>query len=428
MTMVKHTQRMRKGCDKCGQPAWWFHDTSRSGYKRRCVNGSEACKAHGLDGQFVSWVLCDADGTRHVCSVTPTPKPFDYCQFCKDYGHTAAMCPTRREETPKPVAETPKAPARDASGTVDESAVKDLLAILSRLGGTVNPDQVREIVKQEMANLILPTRVEIKSPDGTVKPIEGAVHRVLPEVLTMLQAGENVWLTGPAGTGKSTIAHQCADALGVPFDSISLTVTTPVSEIVGYRDANGTYQDSAFYRVYALCDECGPDDCRHGLNGGLFLFDEMDNGSPNTVGKGNEAMANGSMSFPHKRVARHPRSYIVAAANTFGTGPDRQYVGRCQLDAATLDRFATVTVPIDEALETQVAHAQGADRDQVDALLYKVRRLRAKAEELRMNVVISPRASIFGAKLLAQGVSMDRVTDVRIRKGISDQDWARLNS
>jgi hypothetical protein len=46
----------------------------------------------------------------------------------------------------------------------------------------------------------------------------------------------------------------------------------------------------------------------------------------------------------------------IAAANTFGRGADRQYVGRSELDESTLDRFRIGTVPMDydERLERQL--------------------------------------------------------------------------
>lgn len=434
MTLVKHSQRtVRKPCARCGATdLYWFHDTDQSGF-RICEPGSDECRAHGLEGRRVSFVLGNRDGTRHECSVAPRPS------VCLDCGETFPSLKARLEhyktvhvdgttpeapsealvESPKPT-ETPK------GATVDDKAVRDLLEILGRLGGSVDPETVRAIVRDEIAAATLPTMVEVRSPDGSIKPMSG-VHKVFPQVLAMLQA-DNVWLTGPAGTGKSTIARQCAEALGVPFGFISLTQTTPISEIVGYRDANGNYQDTAFYRCYALCEECGPDGCSHGLNGGVFLWDEMDSAAANTVGKVNEALANGSMAFPHRMVKRHPRNYQVAAGNTYGTGPDRQYVGRTQLDAATLDRFGQVFVPIDEALEESAAYAQCEDRDRVFALISKVRALRVKAESLKMNVIFSPRATIQGAKLLQAGLTHDQVILARVRKGLSDQDWSRLNS
>ncbi|MCH7728630.1 MAG: hypothetical protein IH991_19420, partial [Planctomycetes bacterium] len=62
----------------------------------------------------------------------------------------------------------------------------------------------------------------------------------------------------------------------------------------------------------------------------------------------NAALANGHLRLPDgTTVDRHADFVCAAAANTFGTGADRQYVGRNQLDAATLDRFAACRLAFD---------------------------------------------------------------------------------
>jgi cobaltochelatase CobS len=85
----------------------------------------------------------------------------------------------------------------------------------------------------------------------------------------------------------------------------------------------------------------------------------------------------------------------IAAGNTFGRGASREYVGRQQLDAATLDRFTVFEVDYDEALELAIA---GND----DWTRY-VQKVRKAVEREKVRAIVSPRASISGAKLLAVG-------------------------
>lgn len=411
MALIKQSERAAK-CKYCGmrgragtpEALYWFKDSET--------------------GHFV---LLHEDGHKHTETCTSSR------------SHSAPITTTsveRPASIPEPVSpfqvvrEIPGEPTIPTEPT--NGASKQLVEALRAAIGTTTVDetQVRSIIQEtygeqlqtisdfvtsKVADLNVPTRVEIfDKATGETRELEGVTHQVFPTVLKALQCGVHVWLVGPAGTGKSVIAHQCAEALQVPFGSISLTVTTPVSEIVGYRDATGTYHDTSFRRIYE--------------GGGVFLWDECDNGNANTLGKTNEALANGSMEFPDKRVPKHPDCYIIAAANTFGTGADRQYVGRMQLDAAFLDRFAAhIQVPVDEALEETVARSQGAPEYEVTALLAKVRALRLAADRMRLPVVISPRASIFGAKLIAGGFTLDQVITMTIRKGISESDWSKLN-
>jgi MoxR-like ATPase len=237
-------------------------------------------------------------------------------------------------------------------------------------------------------------------------------HQLLPELIQVLSAGLHVFLPGPAGSGKSTLAHQAADALGLPFFSVSFGPTTPTSKLFGYNDANGNHQRTPFREAYEF--------------GGIFLGDEIDNGHPGLVAELNQALANGYCAFADGMVKRHESFRMVVTGNTFGRGPDRLYVGRNILDAATLDRFVTLECPVDDGLERGVAlsFATDATRAAVDRWVTRVQRVRANVTDLKLPVVVSPRASIDGAKLLAAGVAEERVAEVKLYAGI-DADTRR---
>lgn len=318
----------------------------------------------------------------------PEPEP-------EPTGKTTSVVPTQESDS------EPDTPTYDSDGNLP------LKGEPTRTPPPIDNHLAERVLKLEETIRLLTTPPQPPMPD--------LHHKVLPTVIGVLASGDHAWLVGPAGTGKSTIGHDAARALTLQFGAISLSPNTPVSEIVGYRDANGNYQGTVFRTLYE--------------QGGLFLVDEADNGHPSTLAKVNMALSNGMMAFPDGMVTRHPDFKCVVAANTYGQGPDRQYVGRMQLDAATLDRFATVYVGVDEDLEHTVAHANHpTNPSQVDTLLTMVRRLRKRADDLNLPLMFSPRASIFGAKLLAQGFSMEDVIAMRVRKGISDTDWQKVNS
>ena len=56
-----------------------------------------------------------------------------------------------------------------------------------------------------------------------------------------------------------------------------------------------------------------------------------------------------------EEVQAHPDFRVIAAGNTFGLGANYEYVGRNQLDMASLDRFAVVRVGYDRNIELNVA-------------------------------------------------------------------------
>ena len=118
------------------------------------------------------------------------------------------------------------------------------------------------------------------------------------------------------------------------------------------------------------------------------------------------------MDFPDKRVQKHEKFYCIAAANTIGMGADRQYVGRNQLDAASLDRFVFLDWQYDENLEQELAGNK--------TWTYKVQKIRKIVNEKKIRFVVSPRASIKGAQLLAAGFSESEMEEIVLWKGMDE--------
>jgi cobaltochelatase CobS len=135
------------------------------------------------------------------------------------------------------------------------------------------------------------------------------------------------------------------------------------------------------------------------------------------------------MAFPDGMVKRHADFLAVASANTFGRGPDRKYVGRQAIDLATLDRFTVEYIDVDQALEHTLCLATGLDAARVERVLAYVRTLRTNADTHKLPVVFSPRASVGMCRLMHHaGRSVTDAIAVRVRRGMSDQDWAKVTA
>jgi hypothetical protein len=234
--------------------------------------------------------------------------------------------------------------------------------------------------------------------------IQGA-HRDLPKLVARLHAGMYVMLIGPAGTGKSYMAHDAAKALGVPCYDLSVTVQTQEWKVAGAHSAV-TFIRGTIREAYE--------------NGGVLLIDEFDNGSPNFLAGLNLLLSSDTYTFADgETVQRHPQFYVVGTANTIGEGGTAQYRARQALDAATLDRFTFMFVDIDPAIEEMLA-AQYLDDLTVRAdLLRLVRVSRQNGTDNNLRVVITPRATLDGAKMLALGEPMENVIRDRIIRGCS---------
>lgn len=251
-----------------------------------------------------------------------------------------------------------------------------------------------------------PLRIVVeKHCPSSGKPVEtfqGLAHREFPNLLAMARAKVNVLMVGPAGSGKTTGAEQLSTALGLQF-YFNGAIDSEY-KLKGFVDAQGRVIQTEFRKAFE--------------NGGVYLFDEVDASLPSATMAFNAALANGWCDFPDGRVIRHPDTVIIAAANTFLGGATFEYVGRNKQDAAFTDRFASLTWDIDEALEMALCPNKN--------WCLHVQRLRANAAKKSLKVIISPRASIFGAKLLDQGLSWEFAENSTIRKGMTADQWKSI--
>ena len=246
--------------------------------------------------------------------------------------------------------------------------------------------------------------VHVVRPSG-VKHTEDVVHENFEHLLKMVGAGINVALVGEAGSGKSTAAEQCARALGLDFYPVSFHAKMTSTDLRGYMDAKGDYNESAMYRAFKL--------------GGLLCLDEFDRSNTEVVVSLNNLLAGASYLFPNNElVKKHEDFRVVACQNTTGSGGSKQYAAAQRQDASTLNRFVTIPWDIDNAMERKVAGDT--------PITTIVQMIRSKAKELGVDVVISPRQSIHANTLVDMGYSTTQAIDYAITGMMADDVRRRL--
>ena len=335
----------------------------------------------------------------------PEPKPKTEGDFVPPFPTKEVTIPKPKEPTaPKVVADKPK------TGSLEEA----LADILSGVVGESLTEVRAEVESlREAIAKVQPKVTEIHLPSGEVKRIDGVQHSVFPEVLIGIGERSALWLVGPAGTGKSTIAEQAAQAVGLDFSAKSCSAQTTETSLVGYMSATGAYVGTEFRKRYEF--------------GGVFLLDEVDNGNPNVLTVLNSALSNSFMAFPDGMVSRHKDFVLVATANTFGNGATAEYVGRNPIDKAFVDRFSMLEVNYDPKVEeAMLASVVGLPTQTADKWLQVVRKCRQNAETYGLKVIVSPRATIHGAKWLRNSVSMQRTVEMVILKGLKADQSAKL--
>ena len=299
-------------------------------------------------------------------------------------------------------------------------AIRAAMESVAPAAAPMDEEAVRRIAADE-AGKVAPRRVVVDVVSaGTVRTVEGQ-HWLFPIACAVVSAGVPLYLCGPAGGGKSTIAHAIADSLGLPFEFQSFGPGMSEAKLLGYRDAAGCYHDTSLVRQYR--------------DGGIWLADEMDRADGAILTTFNTPLANGSMSTPAGIIPRNPDFRCIAGANTAGTGASNLYTAAMELDASTLDRFFFLAFPYDEAMEARAAGVAGPAQKECKlgaGVVISAERwhagvlaARAKCESLNMRHTVSPRASIMGAKLCRSGLGLDWLIPGLITRGLPE-DEARI--
>ena len=265
-------------------------------------------------------------------------------------------------------------------------------------------DEIMSSVQDEVRNFIYneygPIERKVNTiVNGVARELKGLQHEKFETVLKFVANDEPVFLTGPAGSGKNYICKQVAEALGLNF--YFSNAVTQEYKLTGFTDAMGNYQPTQFYKAFT--------------EGGVFMLDEMDASIPEVLVILNAAIANRYFDFPapigYKEA--HPDFRVVAAGNTTGHGADYEYVGRNQLDGASLDRFAIVDIDYSVTIENGLA---------VDtAVADFCREFRNASKKVGVGIIVSYRAIGRLAKM-SQILNLDEALKTCLVKDLDKDD------
>ena len=281
------------------------------------------------------------------------------------------------------------------TNTFEQAIIDGIIAKGKEIATKDLEDYVKEFVDKTYGKL--PTTISVVQREKT-KEIEGLFHKNFEQIIQIVGQKIPLMLIGPAGSGKNHTLEQVAKALDLPF-YFSNSITQEY-KLTGFIDAGGKYHETEFYKAFTT--------------GGLFFFDEIDASCAESLIIINAALANGYFDFPNGRVNAHENFRVVAAANTFGNGADMIYVGRNQLDGATLDRFATMEFDYDENIERTIC---------ADEELYRfIISVRNAIKKRRLRFVVSMRATINASKMLQVGIDKKTIVKSVITKSMTKDD------
>lgn len=217
------------------------------------------------------------------------------------------------------------------------------LANMIRPQAQVNATDVERIVNERMEQWAKTGRsttktIEVVTPRGRVA-LNKSTCKDFDIYCNVIEAGEPLYMYGPAGSGKSYTAKQIADALG--YDYYETSQAMFAHELKGYGDAKGEFVETAFYRAFA--------------NGGVFFLDEVDASAPEALVVLNNAIANKRFDFPViGNIEAHPDFRVIAAGNTRMTGATLEYTARQMQDTSFKNRFLFEIVTYDRDVFLEV--------------------------------------------------------------------------
>ena len=157
--------------------------------------------------------------------------------------------------------------------------------------------------------------------------------------------GNNVFLVGGAGTGKTTLAQNVTTALGRQYITINCSQYTTPTEIIGGQTMDG-YQEGKLIEAWQ--------------NGLVLILDEIPKIDPNTAGLLNDALAKsktkGALIFNSRKehFTRHPNFAVIATGNVWPIAESMNYSANNKQDLSLLDRFSGSVYQIEKNPDLEI--------------------------------------------------------------------------
>ena len=359
---------------------------------------------------YTHWDLCKI--ANDICDNGVVPKPERPVITVTEPVKTATETVAGRVEkaVADVIADALKGMTQPSTPAIDPETIRTMVA------DTVNAEIVKlndkVAIMERLVRENKPTVTNVTIGTGETKPITGRTHEKFTDVLRVVSAGLFPWLTGGAGVGKTTIAQQVAEVLDLPFDAEGFCAQSSKSELKGYKDGNGLYNSTKFRERFE--------------QGGVYLLDEIDGANPNILLALNSALSNGFMAFPDGTVKRHKDFIAIACANTYGNGATAEYVGRQVIDGASIDRFVKMDIPIDTTMEAGVVNDVSQDALAGREWLNLIAKVRTNVVNYGLKVIVSPRSSINGAKLLNAGFTYSQCVPMTFGSGVKPETLSKM--
>jgi MoxR-like ATPase len=258
------------------------------------------------------------------------------------------------------------------------NSIQEALDLLDK-GGSINEDEVRRIFGESKVDLsqLSPEIIDLMNKSRKIifeapKRIEVEMEGDQPEIFWIakadMEAFNNVYLYGGAGTGKTFISKALAKALNCTLITINCNQYTSPLEIMGGQTIDG-YVEGKLITAWAnltKADDGVTEGMREGTTGCLLLLDELPKIDPNTAGLLNDALAkikdtgkDSEIQSSRGVTFQKANFYCIATGNSKLNEESADYVANFRQDLSLQDRFAGSTYQVFVDLNVEVKLMSG---------------------------------------------------------------------
>jgi len=235
-------------------------------------------------------------------------------------------------------------------------------------------------------------------------------------------SGQNAWLAGHAGTGKTEGTRQYAARTKRPFIRVPFNRTSEPIDLLGQmeptKDGGAEWKDKALTRAFRTPHA-------------VVLLDEPTLLRSGTLAFLQTALDTRTLHLPTGEVVECAEGVLfVACDNTMGVGDETgRYVDTSPVNAAFLDRFAyrlevTYLSPDDEA--RMVSKRAGLALDAVRPMVAYAGLTREKARSGQLTMGLTPRRLIAWARGVQLGIGSAKAWDNAVINGADPTDAPTL--